>query len=81
MIWSSTVNEYYLPVKSQLHHINDDFILFSVLPRQNDRQLPEQRAPENHIGIELQNLGGAEGRVERELILDHLGWCSSGCPG
>ena len=57
---------------SQLHHLNDDFILLGLLPRQNDRQLPEQRVPKYHLGTALRKSGGTEGRSEGELLLDPI---------
>ena len=57
---------------SQLHHLNDDFTLLGVLPRRNDCPLPEQRAPENHIGTALRKPGGTEGHAEGELLLDPI---------
>ena len=52
-------------MKLQLHYINNEYILFSVLPRLNDRQLPEQRTSKNYIETALRNPGVTEGRAER----------------
>ena len=61
-----------LPVISQLHHFNNDFIGLGILPRQNDRQLPKHRDPENHLGAALWNPGGTAGRSEGELLIDPI---------
>ena len=55
-----------------MHHINDDYTLFSVLPRQNDCQLPEQHTSKNLIGTALQKPGGTERCSERELLLNPI---------
>ena len=56
----------------QLHHINDDSIRFSVLPRRNYCQLPKQHASKNYIRPALRKIGGTEVCAERKLLINTI---------